>query len=198
MMPEMIWHDLRYGIRALTKSPGFTLTATLTLALGIGANAAIFSVIDAVLLRPLPWTEPARAAMIWSRWTAFDKTWVADGEVVDYRRRLRAFGDVAAWSDGQINITGNGEPERVAYAQVTANTFEVLGAAPIVGRPFTAAEDVPNGPRLAVISHAIWSQRLGGDPAVVGRTTLSYATSCARLSESKTTPLSRPRTGTMP
>jgi putative ABC transport system permease protein len=161
--------DFTYSIRALAKSPAFTITAILTLALGIGANAAIFSVIDAVLLRPLPWGEPTRTAMIWSRWTAFDKTWVAAGEVVDYRKRLRSFTDVAAWSDGQINITGNGEPERVAYAEVTANTFQVLGRSPILGRTFTAAEDLPNGPRLAVISHALWEQRYGSDAAVVGR-----------------------------
>src|ERR1700751_4888652 len=111
--------DLSYAFRTLAKSPAFTLTAVITLALGIGANAAIFSVIDAVLLRPLPWSEPERTAMIWSRWTAFDKTWVAEGEVVDYRTRLHSFADVAAWSDGQINITGNGEPERAAYAEVT-------------------------------------------------------------------------------
>src|SRR5437588_9017999 len=131
MRLETFRSDLWYGLRALLKSPVFTVTAVLTLALGIGANAAIFSVIDAVLLRPLPWSDPTRTVMIWSRWTAFDKTWVAEGEVLDYRRRTRAFDDVAAWSDGQINITGSGEPERVAYAQITANTFAVLGATPI-------------------------------------------------------------------
>src|SRR5437764_6651367 len=104
MRLETFRSDLRYGFRALLKSPVFTVTAVLTLALGIGANVAIFSVIDAVLLRPLPWSEPTRTVMIWSRWTAFDKTWVAEGEVLDYRRRTRAFADVAAWSDGQINI----------------------------------------------------------------------------------------------
>src|SRR5438132_11334828 len=162
--------DLRFGVRALARNPAFAAVAVLTLALGIGANAAIFSVVNAVLLRPLPWSDPDRAVMIWSRWTAFDKTWVAEGEVLDYRRRARAFADVAAWSDGQINITGSGEPQRVPYAQVTANTFAVLGATPIVGRAFTATEDMPNGPRLAVISHALWTQRFGGDAAVVGRT----------------------------
>jgi len=161
--------SVNQAIRALAKSPAFTVTAVVTLALGIGANAAIFSVVDAVLLRPLPWSEPTRTAMIWSRWTAFDKTWVAAGEIVDYRRRLHSFTDIAGWSDGQINITGNGEPERVAYAQVTANTFQVLGVSPILGRAFTPAEDVPKGPRLAVISHALWQQRYGGDPAAIGR-----------------------------
>ena len=84
----------------------------LTLALGIGANAAIFSVLNAVLLRPLPWGEPDRAVMIWSKWTAFDKTWVAKGEVVDYRKRSQTLQEVAAWSEGQVNLTGDGEPER--------------------------------------------------------------------------------------
>ena len=90
---------MRFGARALGRNPGFAAIAILTLALGIGANAAIFSVVNAVLLRPLPWTEPDRAVMIWSNWTAFDKTWVATGEVVDYRKRSRTLQDVAAWGE---------------------------------------------------------------------------------------------------
>ena len=111
----------------LARTPGFSAIAILTLALGIGANAAIFSVVNAVLLRPLPWSEPDRAVMIWSKWTAFDKTWVAEGEVLDYRRRSRTLERIAAWSDGQVNLTGDGEPERVSAANVTANTFATLG-----------------------------------------------------------------------
>src|SRR4249919_2622394 len=128
--------DLRFGARLLARHPGFTAVAVITLALGIGANAAIFSVVNAVLLRPLPWADPARAVMIWSKWTAFDKTWVATGEVVDYRRRARTLQDVAAWSDGQVNLTGSGDPERVAAASVTANIFSVLGVSPELGRTF--------------------------------------------------------------
>jgi putative ABC transport system permease protein len=167
---ETTVHDLRFGARALRRNPGFAGIAILTLALGIGANAAIFSVVNAVLLRPLPWSEPDRAVMIWSKWTAFDKTWVATGEVVDYRRRAKTLAEVAAWSDGQVNLTGDGDPERVAAGGVTANLFSTLGVSPLLGRTFSAAEDVPNGPRLVVLGHALWSRRYAADPNIVGRT----------------------------
>ncbi len=161
--------DLRFAVRTLRPTPAFTAIAVITLALGIGANTAIFSIVNAVLLSPLPWTEPDRAVMIWSKWTAFDKTWVASGEVNDYRRRSQTLASVAAWSDGQINLTGDGEPERVAYAQVTANLFDTLGTGVAAGRTFTAREDVPNGPALVVLGHGLWSRRYGADPSVIGR-----------------------------
>jgi putative ABC transport system permease protein len=167
---DSLGHDLRYGARTLRCQPGFTAVAILTLALGIGANAAIFSVVNTVILRPLPWSEPDRAVMIWSKWTAFDKTWVAAGEVVDYRRRARTLSEIAAWSDGQVNLTGDGEPERVAAGNVTASLFSTLGVSPLLGRPFTAAQDVPNGPNVVMLGHALWSRRFGGDPGIVGRT----------------------------
>src|SRR5215204_2905059 len=119
--------DVRFGTRSLRRNPAFATIAILTLALGIGANAAIFSVVNAVLLRPLPWNEPDRAVMIWSKWTAFDKTWVATGEVVDDRRRAQTLSEVAAWGEGQVNLTGDGDPERVSGASVTANVFPTLG-----------------------------------------------------------------------
>jgi putative ABC transport system permease protein len=162
--------DLRYGVRILARQPAFAAIAALTLALGIGANAAIFSVVNAVLLRPLPWNEPDRAVMIWSRWTSFDKTWVAEGEVLDYRRRANTLADVAAWAEGQANLTGDGEPERVSAASVTANVFSTLGVSPIIGRTFTVQEDLPNGPEVLVLSHALWTRRYAADPGLVGRT----------------------------
>jgi predicted permease len=161
--------DLKFAARALRRNPVFAAIAVLTLALGIGANTAIFSVLYAVLLRPLPWAEPDRAVMIWSKWTAFDKTWVASGEVNDYRRRSQTLASVGAWSDGQINLTGDGEPERVAYAEVTANLFDTLGVGPAAGRTFTEREDVPNGPALVVLGHGLWTRRYGADPTVIGR-----------------------------
>jgi putative ABC transport system permease protein len=107
--------------------------------------------------------------MIWSRWYAFDKTWVATGEVVDYRRRARLLEDVAAWSSGETNVTGSTEPERVGVASVTANLFEALGSRPVLGRAFTQAEDLPNAPRAAIISHELWQRRFAGTPNILGR-----------------------------
>ena len=168
-MIDTLIADLRFGARSMRRNPAFATIAVLTLALGIGANAAIFSVVNAVLLRPLPWDDPDRAVMIWSKWTAFDKTWVSTGEVIDYGRRTQTLSAVGAWSDGQINITGDGEPERVPAGNITANLFSVLGVSPAAGRTFTAAEDVPNGPNLVVIGHGLWTRRYGGDPSIVGR-----------------------------
>ena len=172
MFLEEFTQDLRFGGRTLRRNPGFAAIAILTLALGIGANAAIFSVVNAVLLRPLPWGDPDRAVMIWSKWTAFDKTWVASGEVVDYKKRSRALSDVAAWSDGQVNLTGDGEPERVAAANVSANLFPVLGAQPMIGRVFSGPEDVPNGPNVVVLGFGLWKRRYASDPSIVNRTIL--------------------------
>jgi predicted permease len=166
---ETFLQDLRYGVRALGRNPGFAAIAVLTLALGIGANAAIFSVVNAVLLRPLPWSEPDNAVMIWSKWNAFDKTWVSDGEVNGYRAESRTLAGVAAWGEGQVNLTGDGEPERVAAASVTANLFSVLGASPLKGRTFAAGEDVINGPRLVVLGYGLWQRRYAGEPNIVGR-----------------------------
>ena len=162
--------DVRFGARSLRRNPAFAAIAILTLALGIGANAAIFSVVNTVLLRPLPWSEPDRAVMIWSKWTAFDKTWVATGEVVDYRRRAQTLSEVAAWGEGQVNLTGDGDPERVAAASVTANLFPTLGVGAMMGRTFSAAQDVRNGPNVVVLGHALWSRRYAADPGIVGRT----------------------------
>ena len=167
---ETFFQDLRFGARTLARNPGFACVAVLTLALGVGANAAIFSVVNAVILRPLPWGEPDRAVMIWSRWTAFDKTWVSDGEVNGYRRETKTLADVAAWDDGQVNLTGDGEPERVAYGSVTANLFSVLGVSPIRGRVFTPQEDVPNGPKVVILGYGLWQRRYAGDPNIIGRT----------------------------
>jgi predicted permease len=162
--------DLRYAARGLRRAPGFTAAAVTTLALAMGATTAIFSVIRAVLLTPLPYAEPDRRVMIWSRWVDFPKTWVSDGELLDYRRLCPSLASVAAWQSDQANLTGAGEPVRLGAALVTANTFETLGAAPVLGRGFTPEEDRPGGPPVAVLGYALWQASFGGDPAVLGRT----------------------------
>jgi predicted permease len=169
---DTVFRDVRHGARALGRTPAFTAAAVLTLALGIGANTAIFSIVNAVLLAPLPYAQAERRVQIWSKWTAFEKTWLSDAEVLDYRTRVRAFESVAAWSSTQANLTGDGEPVRVGAARITTNTFDVLGAALLAGRGFSDAEAGPTPAPVVVIGHGLWQRRYGGDPSVLGRTLL--------------------------
>jgi predicted permease len=163
-------HDLRFAFRSLARKPAFVIVVVLTLALGIGANSAIFSVVNAVLLKPLPYRAPDRLALIWSRWSNFDKTWVSEAEYLDYQGMNRLFEDVASWGDnGEVAITGAEGPESVAAMQMTANTLSVLGMAPAAGRVFTAEEDIPNGPPVVMLGYDLWQRRYGGDPSVVNR-----------------------------
>jgi putative ABC transport system permease protein len=162
--------DITGAIRGLVKSPGFAVAALVTLALGIGATSAIFSVVKAVLLTPLPYPEPERRVQLFTRWVSFDKTWLADAELYDFRERSRTMTAIAAWSPGQQNLTGDGPPVRLGVGLVTANTFDVLGVRPQLGRVFTVEEDVPNGPPVAVLGFGLWNARYGGDPSILGKT----------------------------
>ncbi|HEY5906882.1 MAG TPA: ABC transporter permease, partial [Vicinamibacteria bacterium] len=130
-------HDARLGLRSFSRAKAFYFITVLVLALGIGTSTALFSVVDAVLLRPLPYGEPERRVMVWSRWVGFDKTWVSEAELLDYRRHIGSFAQVAAWSSEQANLTGDGEPVRVGLALATPNVFSTLGVAPLLGRSFT-------------------------------------------------------------
>ena len=169
-MLDTLRQDFRFALRGLVRQPGFAAVAIATLALGLGASAAIFSVFRAVLLAPLPYSEPDRRVMVWSRWTGFDKTWVSAAEVRDYRTRARQLAAVAAWFTGQVNLTGKGDPERVGAGLVTANILEVLGASPLLGRGFQPGDDQSgDGAAVALIGHGLWQRRFGGDPGVVGR-----------------------------
>ncbi len=161
--------ELARAGRALRRAPAFTMAAVFTLALGIGATTAIFTIVNAVLLAPLPYGDADRRVMIWSRWTAFDKTWVSDREVLDYRERCRTLADVAAWGRTQANLTGGGEPIRVGAAAVTANAFAVFGARPAHGRTFAPGEDEPGRDRVVVLADGLWRRRYAGDPRTVGR-----------------------------
>ncbi len=168
-MTDAMRQDFKGAVRGLWKSPGFAIAALLTLALGIGATSAIFSVVKAVLLAALPYDRPEQRVQIWSKWISFDKTWLSTQEIADYRTFAKTMTDIAGWSTGQQNLTGDGEPVRVGVGFVTANAFQVLGARPLLGRTFSVAEDLPNGPPVVVLGYPLWQARYGGDPSVIGR-----------------------------
>jgi putative ABC transport system permease protein len=169
MIPDTLRQDIRGAIRGLWKSPGFAIAALVTLSLGIGATSAIFTVVNAVLLTPLPYDAPERRVTVWSRWVSFDKTWVSTQEVWDYRDRAKTMTAVAFWSSAFQNLTEAGEPVRLNVGLVSANTFDVLGTRPVLGRGFTTEEDRPNGPPVAVLGYALWQNQFAGDRAIVGR-----------------------------
>lgn len=168
---QTLWQDLRFGVRLLLKQPGFTMIAVLSLALGIGANTALFSVVNAVLLRPLPFHEPERLAMIWEDATSigFPQDTPAPGNYADWKAQSQAFADIAARDNRSFNLTGDGEPEKVQAYGITANFFPLLGAKPALGRNFSAEEDQPGANRVAIISHSLWQSRYGGDPSILNR-----------------------------
>jgi putative ABC transport system permease protein len=176
MMPTLM-QDLRYSWRALLRTPGFTLAAVVTLALGIGATSTIFTVVNGVLLRPLPYAAPERLANIWNDLGegAQSLPAVSALDFRDYQVRSRTFEEFAAASGPGVvnlrgNLTGGGEPERVDLSTVTANFFPLLGVTPALGRHFTAEEEALNGPKVVMVSHRLWQRRYGGDPSLVGRT----------------------------
>jgi predicted permease len=163
--------DLVYAFRQMGKAPVFTLIAVLTLALGIGATTAIFSVLDAVVLRPLPYPEPDRLMRIWESNPQTDQFSVSDPNFLDWRKESRSFADLAAIRFTTPSLTGDGEPVRLTAAAVTASLFPVFGVKPALGRTFLPEEDRPGGAtQVAVLSHPLWQSRFGGDPAILGRT----------------------------
>jgi putative ABC transport system permease protein len=166
---EDMWQDVRYGLRTFRKRPGFTLVAVVTLALGIGANAAIFSVVNGVLLKSLPFPDPERLVALSETAESGRVTAVAFPDYLDWRAGQSVFEEMAARLPAGGVLTGDGEPERVTGRFVTASFFPMLGIRPAAGRFFTAEDDRPGGARLIVLGHDLWLRRYGGDPEVVGR-----------------------------
>lgn len=162
--------DLRHAFRSLLRSPGFSAAAIVTLALGIGANASVFSVVNAVLLRPLPYTDPSRVVMVWNHWTGWPRTWLSEPEAQDYGTQSDLFEHFAPFAATAVNLTGDGAPERVTVGLLSLNVLPVLGVTPALGRSFSAEEDRPGGPAAALITDALWRRRLGHAPDVIGRT----------------------------
>jgi putative ABC transport system permease protein len=162
--------DLRYGLRVLLKSPGFTLVAVLTLALGIGANAAMFSLVNGVLLRGLPFPEPERLVIIYSASPQFQHMSSSYPNYVDWVARSKSFSAMSAFRYDSFNLTGQGQPERVKLAMVSAAFFPMLDIKPVLGRSFTAEEDRRGGPPAVMLGTSYWKERFGADPKVLGRT----------------------------
>ncbi|HEV8337432.1 MAG TPA: ABC transporter permease [Candidatus Polarisedimenticolia bacterium] len=163
--------DLRHALRVLGKSPGFALMIVLTLALGIGANTALFSILNGVLLRPLPYPHPDRLVMIWDDWSKRggpEREWTNPATFYDWRDQGKSFESMAALNEWTPTLTGEGEPERLTGAVVTRGMLATLGVAPALGRDFLPAEDVPDAARAVLLSHGLWQRRFGGSPGILG------------------------------
>ncbi|MFY9731831.1 MAG: ABC transporter permease [Candidatus Acidiferrales bacterium] len=169
-----IWQDLQYGWRMLRRSPGFSLVAILTLAIGIGANAAMFSVINTVLLRPLPFPDAQRIVFIWDTDPNRNITRgvASPAEVLDWRDQNHSFEEISAWRTWFYNLTGANEPEQVFGVHASANFLRLLGVKPILGRDFIPEEDQVGHDQVAIITYGLWQRRFGGDPTIVGKNIL--------------------------
>lgn len=165
----MLLQDLRYSARMLWKKPGFTLIAVITLALGIGANTAIFSVINTVLLKRLPYPNAEKLVGVWGKLKRVDQVSLSPKELVDYRERSRTFEQIGAGEITNLNLTSNGEPLRVEAYAVTENLFPTLSTKPLLGRTFTAEEDRTNA-RVVVPGYNLWQNRFAARPGIAGET----------------------------
>src|SRR5579862_7886623 len=173
----MLLQNIRYSLRLLWRSPGFTVIAVLTLALGIGANTAVFSVVDAVMLKPLPYAEPDRLLALWegrtNRPATLDATYgsqssVAPANLVDYIRETRSFQSLAGYAPASMALTHDGPPQQLLGEAVTWNYFATLGVPPALGRAFRTEEDRP-GQRVVILTDALWRGQYGADAAILGR-----------------------------
>jgi putative ABC transport system permease protein len=169
---SILIQDMKHAVRSFARTPGFTLLALLTLALGIGANTAIFSVLNGVMLEPLGYPEPNRLMMITSQFPTlgFDQFWVDAPEFVDLQKTNRSFESVGAYTVGAVNLSAGDRPERITSATVSASLFDALGVAAFRGRGLRPEDNLPNTERVAVLSHELWRRNFGGDESVLGKT----------------------------
>ncbi|HEV7844434.1 MAG TPA: ABC transporter permease, partial [Pyrinomonadaceae bacterium] len=166
-----LWQDVRYGVRSLLKKPGFAFVAVLTLALGIGANSTIFSFVNAILLRPLPYSNPERLVMLDenSSKQGVASMGVSFPNFLDWREQNHVFEDIAAYGEDTYTLAGGGEPEQVPGARISSGLFEILGVAPTTGRTFRPEEDRPNNNAVVILSYGLWQRRFGGKPGIIGQ-----------------------------
>jgi len=170
---DSLIRDIRYGIRSLLKRPGFTAIALVALALGIGANTAIFSLVNAVVLRPLPYPEPDQLVWGWGFVrNGPSRASVSPLDYLDYRSQNKTFENLAATYviTVPVNITGNGDPERLTASRVTGNYFDTFKITPVLGRSFTLDNEKTGQDQVAILSYELWQRRFGGDPGIVGKT----------------------------
>ena len=170
---------MRYAIRTLRRSPGFTLVALLTLALGIGANTAIFSFVNGVLLKPLPYRDPHGIVLVWEKPPGGDRNGISTLNFLDWKNQNTVFEHMAATTfGGSFTLTGSGEPVELQGSRVSASYFDIFGAQPVLGRTFAADEDQPGKSQVVVLSHRLWENRFGADASVVGRNLTINGKSC--------------------
>ena len=167
---ETLRHDLRFAFRALLRQPAFSITAILTLALGIGANSAMFSVFNALVLRPLPFRDPDRLLFVWQRRPGGQKNAVAARDLLEWKKQARSFGEFTALATGSYNITGAGDPVQVFGARVSADFFSCLGVDAVLGRTFLAGEDLAGAARALILSHRFWQTQFDANANVLGHT----------------------------
>jgi predicted permease len=175
MAVQGLIRDASYSWRAWRRTPGSLAAALIALALGLGANATVFSIVSCVLLKPLPYADPGRLVMIWQDMRARggpEREWASPGLFVEWQRRATVFEHLAAVRGWMPNLTGTDEPERLRGAAVSHGYFAALGVPPLLGRVFSEDEDQPEAPPVAVVGHALWTRRFGADPTLVGRTVL--------------------------
>ncbi len=166
---EELLSNLRFGFRMIRKSPGFATVAILTLALGIGANTAIFSFVDAVLLKPLPYPHAEQIVQIWEKPPGYDRNGVSTMNFLDWKHQNTVFSAVAAETGGSVTLSGSGEPVQLRGSRVSAPYFQIFGIQPALGRTFAPDEDQPGKEQVVVLSHRIWQSRFGSDPALLDR-----------------------------
>ena len=169
-MFDEVLQDVRYGARTLLRAPGFAAVAILTLALGIGANSAIFSFVDAAMLKPLPYANPERILQIWEKPPGGGNNVVSALNFLDWQRQTTAFEAMVASTGGAVTLTGQGEPVLLRAGRVSAGYFEVFRVSPLLGRTFAPDEDSPGKEHVVVLSHRLWTSRFGSDPGIVGKT----------------------------
>lgn len=169
MMTDL-WYDIRYGVRLLFKNPGLTAILVLALALGIGANSAIFSVVNSLLLRPLPYKDSERLVWVWETQPQLSQAPFTPADFLDYQSQNKSFEQVATYFTQSLTLTGREEPERLRGSVVSADFFSILGAKPLVGRTLLPQEGQPGAERVAVISQGLWERRFNSDPGVTGKT----------------------------